>query len=312
MAQHYLIPNSLTKRYPSLTNAIWKIESLVLRFIFQILRSLPIPVASKISGSLFKLLGIRSSKFKNARRNLRLIFPDKSEREIDGLSKQVFYNLGIALTELIHMPQVWEQRDERLEFEADPASEAIMQSGQPIVFIVSHNSAWQYTTFLSAQYNFPASIIYSPESNPYMDDVLLKLRSAFGTRLVPSEGGIRTLSRELKNGNSMGIAADTRLDGGEMIPLFGIEAPTNTVPARIALRNHYPMIPARVQRLENFRYRIIVEAPITVSDPAAEMAEQVTDVTTQMNQIYERWISEAPDEWIVLKRRWPREAYPKK
>ncbi len=58
MAQHYLIPNSLTKRYPALTNTIWKIESLVLRFIFQLLRSLPIPLASKISGSLFKLLGI--------------------------------------------------------------------------------------------------------------------------------------------------------------------------------------------------------------------------------------------------------------
>ncbi len=311
MAQHYLIPPSLTKRFPALTKLVWRIEALLLRAIFQLLRSLPMPLASKISGGLFKLLGVYSSKAKNARRNLQLIFPDKSTQQIKQLSQQVFYSLGLALTELIHMPTVWQQRAQRLEFDVDANSEVFLNAGKAIVFIVSHNGAWQYTPFLAAQYNFPASIIYSPESNPYMREVFLKLRAAFPTQLVSSEGGIRVLSRELKKGNSMGLAADTRLDGGEMLPFFTIDAATNTIPARLALRNNCPIIPVRVKRLENFRYRVIVEAPITASDPEAAIGDQAIDITTQMNRIYERWITEAPGEWISLKRRWPKEAYRK-
>lgn len=312
MAQHYLFPDSLTKRFPGLTQAAWRLEAWVLAALFQILRWLSIERAGQLCGFLFKHIGRHTSKYQTATRNLKLVFPDKSDREIAALGRKTFYSLGLALAELIHMPTVWAQRQQRLEFVVDAEAEKLIRSKQPIVYIVAHTSAWQYTTFLASEYDFPTSIIYAPESNPYLHEVFLKLRSAFKVRLVSRDGGIRALSRELKQGNSIGLAVDTRLDGAEMIPLFGIDAPTNTAPARLALKNNCPMLTVHIERLPNFRYRLNVGQPLCADHPDAPAAEQAIEITTKINQLFEQWIRQTPGQWICLKRRWPKEAYPPK
>lgn len=312
MAQHYLIPHALTKRLPGLTNIAWRIEAWCLGGLFQLLRWLPMERSGRLCGLLFRTFGRHTGKFDTASRNLRLVFPEKSDQEIQQLSRETFYSLGLALSELIHMPTVWKQRQQRLEFLVDPESESLINSKQPVVYILAHTGAWQLTNFLASQYDFPVSIIYAPESNPYLHKLFLKLRSAFQTRLVSRDGGMRALVREIKQGNSIGLAIDTRLDGAEMIPLFGIDAPTNTAPARLAIKNGCPVLPLHVERLPNFRYRINVGKAVTVSNPEAPIADQATQVTAKINQLIEEWVRQSPGQWICLKRRWPREAYPPK
>ena len=61
-------------------------------------------------------------------------------------------------------------------------------------------------------------------------------REAIGVDLVPRDGGMRALIRELGSGRSVGLVVDNRYDEGEWVPFFGIDTPTLTTPARLALR----------------------------------------------------------------------------
>ncbi len=262
-----------------------------------------------LSSWFFKTFAGFTSRINTVQKNLRLAFSDKTEQEIQQLSRETFHSLGLALSELLHMRAVWEQRDQRLEFSVAQESEEVFGGDRPIVFVTAHTQAWQFTNFLAARFCLHVSIIYAPESNPYLKEFFLRLRNAFPTSLVSRDGGIRTLARELKNGHSIGLAVDTRLDGAEMIPLFGIEAPTNTTPARLALRYQCALIPVHVVRLPNYRYRICVDKPILPDNPTASSTEQAIDMTCQLNRKFEQWIREAPGQWICLKRRWPKEAY---
>lgn len=308
MAEHYLIPHRLSRTFPSLKKIAWKIEAWLLAGIFLLLRALPMPLSGALSSWLFKTFAGFTSRIYTARKNLRLAFPDKTEQEIQQLSRETFHSLGLSFSELIHMLTVWEQRDQRLEFSVAQESEEVLGGDRPIVFVTAHTQAWQFTNFLAAQFGLRVSIIYAPESNPYIGEIFFKLRNAFPTRLVSRDGGIRTLARELKNGHSIGLAIDTRLDGAEMIPFFGIEAPTNTTPARLALRYQCALIPVHVVRLPDYRYRICVDKPILPDNPAASPSEQAIDMTGQLNRKFEQWIREAPGQWICLKRRWPKKA----
>ncbi len=306
MAEHFLAPRRLIRAFPSLKKFVWKIEAWLLGGIFLLLRALPMQLSGALSSWLFKTFADFTSRINTARKNLRLAFPDKTEQEIQELSRETFYSLGLALSELIHMHTVWEQRDQRLEFSVAQESEEALGGDRPIVFVTAHTQAWQFTNFLAARFSLRISIIYAPEPNPYLREFFFNLRNAFPTRLVSRDGGIRTLARELKNGHSIGLAVDTRLDGAEMIPLFGIEAPTNTTPARLALRNQCALIPVHVVRLPDYRYRICVDKPILPDNPAASPSEQAIDMTCQLNRKFEQWIREAPGQWICLKRRWPK------
>ena len=158
----------------------------------------------------------------------------------------------------------------------------------------------------------PISIIYARESNPYLADFFYQLRQGFRVKLVRSEGGIKELLRELQQGNSVGLAVDTRMDAGELIPFFGVPAPTNTVPARLALKLGCELIPVRALRLEPGRFRISVLPPVARPDGSLSPRDQANAMTETLNGIFEGWIREDPGQWMGLKRRWPREAVPVK
>ena len=74
-------------------------------------------------------------------------------------------------------------------------------------------------------------------------------RRALGCGFVPNDVGARPLLAELAAGRSLGLLADLRVDSGELVPFFGEPAPTTLVPARLALKFGYPLVPIRVERL---------------------------------------------------------------
>ena len=63
---------------------------------------------------------------------------------------------------------------------------------------------------------------------------------------------------------------------------------------------------ARAERLPEGRYRITMYEPLTSRNPDAPQKDQVLDLTAQINGYFENWIREYPDQWICLKRRWPK------
>jgi len=115
---------------------------------------------------------------------------------------------------------------------------------------------------------------------------------------LPTHAGVRPLLRELNAGNSIGLAMDTRLDTGEPLPFFCVDALTNTSAARLALRSGAALIPIRGERLRPGHFRVSVMAPIASPVPDAKLAEQATAMTRQINEHFEEWIRAAPDHWM--------------
>ena len=102
-----------------------------------------------------------------------------------------------------------------------------------------------------------------------MQEMFFQLREAFGVKLLASEEGVRPLLRELSAGHSIGLAMDNRLDSGEPIPFFGVEARTNITAAKLALRSGAALVPIRAERLRPGYFKVRVYAPIPSPDPEA-------------------------------------------
>ena len=127
---------------------------------------------------------------------------------------------------------------------------------------------------------------------------MFKLRQSFGVKLIPTDAGMRPLLKELKAGNCIGLAMDTRLNTGQLLPFFGIDALTNTSAARLALRSKAALVPIRAQRLGGARYRITVYEPLQSANPQASADAQATDLSLQINAHFEHWITDNPEQWI--------------
>jgi len=304
--EYYLVPKKAARAIPALGRAASWLEAQLFRFLFLVLRQLSVERASSVAAAIVGLIGPHTSLARNVRGNLAVAFPDWDEQDLRRTTRGVFRQLGMATAELANMDKIWSEREQRLEFCIDPLAQAHLDAGGATVFVSAHVGAWQVTNLLSRQQNLTTTVVFAEESNPQVRDILHRLRESFGVKLLPTHAGVRPLLRELNAGNSIGLAMDTRLDTGEPLPFFGVEALTNTSAARLALRSGAALIPIRGERLRPGHFRVSIEAPIASPVPDAKLAEQAIAMTRLINEYFEKWIRAAPDHWMCLKRRWPK------
>ena len=306
MPEFYLVPKRLARKAPILVAIAQRIEGAIFRFIFWLMRKLSVEHALQISAVAFGLVGPRSDKAEKARENLAIAFPDRSREWREQTTRQIFRHLGYSAAELIKLEQIWEQREQRVEFVLEPEALKHMQSRRATVFITAHVGAWQVAPLVTRQFGFNVSAIYAPESNPIMLDLMLDLRKSFGETLIPADAGPRPLIRELQAGHSIIMAMDTRPETGKLIPFFGRDALTNTSAAGLSLRTGSALVVSRAERLPNARYRITVYDPLVSPIPDAPVKEQAVALTEIVHHYFEEWITEYPQQWVCLKRRWPK------
>jgi KDO2-lipid IV(A) lauroyltransferase len=310
MSEYYLIPKRVARRAPWLAAIARRVEGGVFRLVFWLLRLMPLAAANAFAGALFAAVGPRSGKGRKAQDNLAIAFPERDEHWRRTTAREIFRHLGYAAVELVKLDQIWDQRDARLEFILQPAARAHLEAGRPAVLVTAHVGPWQATNLIAPRYRLHVSTIYARESNPALQRAMARLRAKFGVSWIASDEGLRPLVRQLEQGHCIGMAMDTRLDTGKPVPFFGREALTNTSAAGLALRTGAALIPVRAERLPGGRYRITVYDPLESEAPEADIKEQALLLTAAVNRCFETWIREHPEQWICLKRRWPKEHRP--
>ncbi|PIV77351.1 MAG: lipid A biosynthesis acyltransferase [Rhodobacteraceae bacterium CG17_big_fil_post_rev_8_21_14_2_50_63_15] len=307
MPKYYLLPKDQIDRFPWIQTPVWLLEAAVFYMLLGLVRMLPFPVAIALFTRVMGFFGYRNGKKRRVvLRNLTFVLPEATEAERERVARSIFRATGSAAVELFLLGRIWRRRKRFLEFSLHPEAEEAIARKEPIVFATAHVGAWQLSPLIGREYGISISVLYAAESNPWLNRFFLARRRAFGGPLVPSIGGGRELIRELAAGRSVGAAFDTRIDQGEMVSFFGVPTQTSTMPAMLALRG-YKLIPTRVVRLKNSRYRIDVMAPLTAADPTAPRKAQALDLTVQINQLYEDWIRQDPGQWLCMKRRWPKD-----
>lgn len=74
----------------------------------------------------------------------------------------------------------------------------------------------------------------------------------------------------------------------------------------LAIKQDIPLIPLRSIKNNNKGFTVEIGKPVTLSKAETTLAEseQITLLTTKMNDVISSWIKEYPEQWFWLHRRW--------
>jgi KDO2-lipid IV(A) lauroyltransferase len=158
-----------------------------------------------------------------------------------------------------------------------------------------------------AKLDMPNASLYSPPTNPYLDRMLARSRRALNCELLPRDNSARLLMRALRNGRTVGMVMDRRVDDGHPIRFFGREKLSTLAPARLALKFDCELIPAHVERFGDARYRVTFHKPVKPANPHAGETAQAVDMIQQLHLLFEAWIRQNPEDWFCTKRLWDRD-----
>lgn len=310
MAKLFLA-NSLRGRAdnsPRLLRLLWMIEGGLIGALYAVSSRVSPDRASAVGRRLMRAIGPRLAKTHVFRRNLQIAFPEKSAVELDELVREIWGNMGAILAEYPHLETICRsEAEERLQIVRKGDSQVFREAHSPAVFVSAHLANWEIAAGSVVSVGVPLTGIYTPIQNPWFDRMLYRSRLALGCGMVKREGAVRQLMKALRDGISVGLLVDQRVDAGEPVAFFGHDMNTSLTPAQLALRFDCELIPVQVQRLEGARYRVIFHEPVQADDRSADDHERALQMTRKLDALFESWIRERPHEWICSKRRWPKD-----
>ncbi|RVU36829.1 lauroyl acyltransferase [Hwanghaeella grinnelliae] len=285
---------------------LYPVQGLFIGLLFLICRYMPINWASALGAWIFSFVGPRLRADKVARRNLKRCYPNMTQEELDRTVSAVWENLGRGAGE-------WGQVDliptkgpnSRVEIVGEEIMNKVIADGGPFIAVSAHMGNWEIGSLVPAQRGAPMVNVYRTASIPIVDFLFRKIRGRFSREMIPKgRANARRIIAALKEGHPLGLLVDQKLNEGLPIPFFGRDAMTPSAPAELALRFNCPLIPVRIERLPNVRFRLTIYPPMEFPE-TGNRKEDVRILLTRINAMIEGWIRERPEQWFWVHRRWP-------
>lgn len=309
----FIVGNSmrrLAREYPLLQRALWRVDYAFVWLVTWLARRMPIDAASRYGEKVGSWIGPRLKK-KTAifRANLAVAFPDLDDRQLDQLVKKAWGRAGRVMAEYPHLETLLAD-DDRITIEIREPIATYSDPSKPCIMVSAHQSNWEVACSAMAKMGMPNASLYSPPTNPLLDRMLLESRQALNCELLPRDNSARLLVRALKEGRTVGMVMDRRVDDGKPIRFFGHDKYSTIVPARLALKHHCDLVPIQILRREDARYHVIFHPPVRPRNPEADETAQAIDMIQQVHEQFEDWIRQNPADWFCSKRLWPKNSVP--
>jgi KDO2-lipid IV(A) lauroyltransferase len=275
------------------------------------LKMLGVENAAKLGAAVVPMVGSLTSAQKTSLRNIRMCFPNESEKWHRELRAAAWREVGRMSGEFPHMGAFLRKYENgEVEFKGHERVEATL--GKGAVFIGGHFSNWEISSLCLAQVDRTCHFTYRPANNPIIDKYIVETRRQFGLELQAAKGqeGGMGLLRSLMKKRSVALMNDQKYNAGLAAPLFGYDCMTADGPVRLALRFKVPLIPITGRRIDAKRFVTTAYEPIPLDYDRPGDANVLAGVT-RVNQFMEARIREAPEQWFWAHRRWPKEAWRK-
>ena len=280
-------------------------ETAAIRLAYGLFAILPLDLASAIGGFIARLIGPRRRESRTAQANLRRVYPEKPEREIAGMIKGVWDNLGRVGAEFPGLNRVRIYEDPRFAVTGAEHIDRLRDDGKPGLFFTAHIGNWELAPLAVVQRGLPLGIVYRAAKHPLLERLAQLGRSGVTDDLLPKgSAGARQMIGILNRGGHLGMLVDQKMNDGIAVPFFGRDAMTAPALAQLALKFDCPVVPVKVERTHGAHFSISFLPPLEL--PAT--GDRQADVKAGMalvNRIIEGWIRESPEQWLWVHRRWP-------
>ena len=255
-----------------------------------------------MSGALWRHVAPLTHRHSRALSHLRDALPELAQAERERIIRSMWENLGRTFAESFHLDAI--AASGRVAYENYELLEAWAARPGGRVACAGHLGNWELAILGIMRVGARPWSIYRPMNNPHVDAEVLRMRTFLYTGgLVPKSAAIpRQFLKIVRDGGTIGFLSDQRENNGIVVPLFGKPAPSTTFPAMLARSVGCPILMVRMRRLPGVRF---VQSFELLDLPQSDDRKADVDAATlAIQKTFERYVRDAPDQWMWAHRRW--------
>ncbi|RMG57323.1 MAG: hypothetical protein D6713_09870 [Deltaproteobacteria bacterium] len=268
--------------------------------------SLPLPLLSFVFEPLGGLVGRLDKRHRQiALKNLSIAFPDLEEGEKRRIVSRMYRHLGLTVAEIIKLgTKEGDRLVDEVEFEGLENILGAWEKGRGVFAVTGHFGNWELMAYAFGKRVKPIDVVVRPQKDTFLNEYINMKRKLGGNRVIVKFDAAREIIRSLREGRIIGVLLDqdTHRNRGQFVDFFGLKACTLDAIPRISYLTGSPMVPVFAFREGKLRHRVRFYEPL---DPPREEKETFVRLSLErMNRMFEKVISERPDQWLWVHRRW--------
>ena len=235
--------------------------------------------------------------------NLRNSFPEKSIEEINKISKKYYaYLCDLILESFKKLTMTKKQTLKHIKFNDKSLFDKMFEEKKSLILLMGHYGNWEMAgSAFTLLAKYQLYVIYKPLSNKYFENLMVKTRTMFGTKLIKVHSTLRDM---LANKNSITatafIADQTPPPESAYWTMFlNQETPVFTGAEKIGKKLDSPIIFINIDRVRRGYYEITAEL---LFDNPKETSEN--EISETFIKRLEKEINKKPEIWLWSHRRW--------
>jgi KDO2-lipid IV(A) lauroyltransferase len=259
--------------------------------------------AGRLLGLLFYAFDLSHRRV--AQQNLMRAFPTRSAKECRVISRRVFQHFGAMLFELLKFSRLTpEQMLQRVEFEGADRARQAAAAGRGVFLLTAHFGCWETHGLVHALHLAPIGVMARPLDNPYLNEMLERVRQSTGNKVIYRRGGLRRTLRMLEAGQGVAILIDQHIHGPDaiLVDFFNRPAATTSALAALTVRTGAVVLPVFAIPIAPGRYRMIYEHAVPA--PKGDSPEEIREFTQRCTDVLEMYVRRYPELWLWMHRRW--------
>ena len=237
--------------------------------------------------------------------NLKLVFPEKSEKEIFGIRKKFYKHLCDMFLEMAKTMNISEiELKKRFKILNPEECKRLESLNKSVILMYGHYASWEWSVELQNHVNFKGLGVYKKLANTYFDKLAKAIRSKYNTQLISTKEAVSTINdyenKGIKSMTAFISDQSPRLTKDVYWGTFmGIDVPCFTGAERLAKKLDLAIAYLKVTKLKRGYYEAEI---ITLAENPNDYNDY--ELTDMFLREVEKQIYEAPEYYFWTHKRW--------
>ncbi|TXE15218.1 lipid A biosynthesis acyltransferase [Seonamhaeicola algicola] len=267
---------------------------------------LPFKLLYLISDAVYVLLyHVFSYRKKVVTNNLKLVFPDKSEKEIVSIRKAFYKHLCDMFLEMAKTMSISEKDlKKRFAIKNPEALKNLENLNKSIIVLYGHYASWEWSLVVEKYINFKGLGVYKPLANKYFDKLVRSIRGKYNTELISTKQTINRIT-QLENAGTKTITAFLSDQSPRVTKevywgkFMGIDVPCFTGAERLAKKLDFTTAYLKINKVKRGHYEAEV---ITLAEDSKKYPDYA--LTDLFLAELEQQIYKQPAYYFWTHKRW--------
>jgi KDO2-lipid IV(A) lauroyltransferase len=238
------------------------------------------------------------------REQLQKVYPNAAASDREQIHKQFLRNFCDVLIEVLKSVSMTEaDMRRRIQVTNIDMARRYLDAGQSIMFVTSHLGNWEWLLHgVTLQLGYPVDTAYKPLHDQWAEQLMLRVRSRFGARMVPAKELLADFLRRRAITRAVAMNADqapVSTDQRYWTEFLGQDTAFYIGAEQIARATRLPILYAPMHRVRRGYYE--VEFRLLWDGREIIDANQVTE---RYARACEADVLKSPGDWLWSYRRW--------